>query len=181
MAPFPVDPSGGDGRGCARLGAGGTPALPGSLHPMTSSPQGHKMAEAFWCRLTLKEVHLSSCLFVFIRGSSSLTIGCVSSNDPHRQGGGPARGQTGVSQRVHVGFLRSRPPDTPQRTAGAASPGSAGVPPASCPLSPGSAGVPPAYLFLWPPLSFSAMLQAATLWAGTAAARPKESHGAVPG
>ena len=25
----------------------------------------------------------------------------------------PARGQTGVSQRVHVGFLRSRPPDTP--------------------------------------------------------------------
>ena len=27
----------------------------------------------------------------------------------------PARGQTGVSQRVHVGFLRSRPPDTPHR------------------------------------------------------------------
>ena len=25
-------------------------------------------------------------------------------------GGGPARGQTGVSQRAHVGFLRSRPP-----------------------------------------------------------------------
>ena len=31
MAPFPVDPSGGDGRGCARLGAGGTPALPGGI------------------------------------------------------------------------------------------------------------------------------------------------------
>ena len=30
MAPFPVDPGRGDGRGCARLGAGGTPALPGS-------------------------------------------------------------------------------------------------------------------------------------------------------
>ena len=27
----------------------------------------------------------------------------------------PARGQTGVSQRLHVGFLRSRPPDTPHR------------------------------------------------------------------
>ena len=28
-------------------------------------------------------------------------------------GGGRARGQTGASQRVYVGFLRSRPPDTP--------------------------------------------------------------------
>ena len=36
-------------------------------------------------------------------------------------------------------------------------------------------------LSLWPPLSFSAMLQAATLSAGTTSARPKESHGAVPG
>ena len=67
MALFPVDPSGGDGRGCARLGAGGTPALPGSHHPMTSSHQGPKIAEVFWCRLSLKEVHLSSGLFVFIR------------------------------------------------------------------------------------------------------------------
>ena len=80
MAPFPVDPSAGDGRGWARLGAGGTPALPGShhraggtpalpgsCHPMTSSHQGHKIAEVFWCRLSLKEVHLSSGLFVFIR------------------------------------------------------------------------------------------------------------------
>ena len=67
MAPFPVDASGGDVPGCARLGAGGTPALPGSHHPMTSSHQGHKIAEAFWCRLWLKQVHLSSGLFVFIR------------------------------------------------------------------------------------------------------------------
>ena len=93
MVPFPVDPSGGDGRGCARLGAGGTPALPGShhcaggtpalpgsrhraggtpalpgsLHPMTSSHQGHQIADAFWCRLWLKEVYLSSGLFVSIR------------------------------------------------------------------------------------------------------------------
>ena len=67
MAPFPVDPSGGDGRGCARLCAGGTPALPGSRHPMTSSHQGHQIAEAFWCRLSLKQAHLSSGLFVFIR------------------------------------------------------------------------------------------------------------------
>ncbi len=28
-------------------------------------------------------------------------------------GGGRTRGQTGASQRVYVGFLRSRPPDTP--------------------------------------------------------------------
>ena len=42
-------------------------------------------------------------------------------------------------------------------------------------------GRPARILFLWPPLSFSAMLQAATLWAGTPSARPKESHGAVPG
>ena len=30
-------------------------------------------------------------------------------------GGGTARGQTGVSQRAHVGFLRSRPAPTPHR------------------------------------------------------------------
>ena len=36
---------------------------------MTSSHPGHKIAEAFWRRLWLKEVHLylSSGLFVFIR------------------------------------------------------------------------------------------------------------------
>ena len=34
---------------------------------MTSSLQGHKIAEAFWRRLSLKQVHLSSGLFVFIR------------------------------------------------------------------------------------------------------------------
>ena len=42
-------------------------------------------------------------------------------------------------------------------------------------------GRPARILSLWPPLSISAMLQPPTLWAGTAAARPKESHGAVPG
>ena len=42
-------------------------------------------------------------------------------------------------------------------------------------------GRPARTLSLWPPLSFSAVLQAATLWAGTASARPKQSHGAVPG
>ena len=34
---------------------------------MTSSHQEHKIAEAFWCCLSLKEIHLSSGLFVFIR------------------------------------------------------------------------------------------------------------------
>ena len=38
-APLPVEPGGGDGRGCANNCAGGTPALPGGLHPLTSSHQ----------------------------------------------------------------------------------------------------------------------------------------------
>ena len=93
MRPFRVDPSGGDGRGCARLWAGGTPALPGGLHPMTSSHPGHKIAEAYWCRLWLKEVHLSSGLFVSIRGSSSSTISRFSSNDPHGRAGARLAGK----------------------------------------------------------------------------------------
>ena len=39
LAPLWVDPGTADGRGCARTCAGGTPALPGGLHPMTSSQQ----------------------------------------------------------------------------------------------------------------------------------------------
>ena len=66
-APLPVDSGGGDGRSCGRICAGGTPALPGGLPPMTGSHQRDKSAEAFWRQLSLKEVHLSSCLFVFIR------------------------------------------------------------------------------------------------------------------
>ena len=37
LAPLPLEPGGGDSRGCARPCAGGTPALPGGLHPPTSS------------------------------------------------------------------------------------------------------------------------------------------------
>ena len=62
-----------------RICAGGTPALPGGLPPMTGSHQRDKSAEAFWRPLSLKEVHQSWCLFVFIGGSSSLTNGCFSS------------------------------------------------------------------------------------------------------
>ena len=54
---------------------------------MTGSHQRDKSAEAFWRQLLLKEVHQSSCLFVFIRGSSSLSIGRFSSNDPHGRAG----------------------------------------------------------------------------------------------
>ena len=61
-APLPVDSGGGDRRGCGRLCAGGTPALPGGLPPMTGSHQRDKSAEAFWRQLSLKQVHLSSCL-----------------------------------------------------------------------------------------------------------------------
>ena len=78
-APLPVDSGGGDGRSCERICAGGTPALPGGLPPMTWSHQRDKSAEAFWRQLSLKEVHQSWCLFVFIGGSSSLTNGCFPS------------------------------------------------------------------------------------------------------
>ena len=45
----------------------GRPRSQEAHHPMTSSHQGYKSAEAFWRRLSFKEVHLSSGLFVFIR------------------------------------------------------------------------------------------------------------------
>ena len=61
-APLPVDSDGGDGRSCGRICAGGTPALPGGLPPMTGSHQRDKSAQAFWRQLSLKEVHQSSCL-----------------------------------------------------------------------------------------------------------------------
>ena len=57
LAPLPVDPGEGDGRGCGKTCAGGTPALPGGLYSTTSSNQRRSI------RL--------QCLFVFIRGSSS--------------------------------------------------------------------------------------------------------------
>ena len=60
QAPLPVDSGGGDGRSCGRICAGGTPALPGGLPPMTGSHQRDKSAEAFWRQLSLKEVHQSS-------------------------------------------------------------------------------------------------------------------------
>ncbi len=59
-----------------KKGAGGTPALPGGLPPMTESHQGGKIAGVFRNRLSLKAVHLYSCLFVFIRGSSFSTATC---------------------------------------------------------------------------------------------------------
>ena len=34
---------------------------------MTSSHKGHEIAETFGCRLSLKQVRLSACLFVLIR------------------------------------------------------------------------------------------------------------------
>ena len=59
------------------------------------------------------------------------------------------------------------PAGDPRRTIGTTPPGSAGVPPACC--------------CLWWSLSFPATLQPATLPAGTAWARPKQSPGAVAG
>ena len=78
MALLPVDPRGGVGRRCAGLCAGGTPALPGGLHPMSSSHQGDKVAEALWWRLLLCEVNSVSCAFVVrlhCRGCARLCAG----------------------------------------------------------------------------------------------------------
>ena len=63
-APLPVDSGGGDGRSCGRICAGGTPALPGGLPPMTGSHQRDKIAEGCWRHLSLKEINLSWCSFV---------------------------------------------------------------------------------------------------------------------
>ena len=70
MAPFgAVDPSGGDGRGCAmalvRAGRPRSPLGSPSSHDIVP-PRARTRAEALG-QLVLKEVHLSSCLFVFIR------------------------------------------------------------------------------------------------------------------
>ena len=57
--------------GAGGLVRAGRPRSRGGLHPMMSLHQGDKIAEAFGRRSSLNQVHLSSCLFVFIRGSSS--------------------------------------------------------------------------------------------------------------
>ena len=189
MAPFPVDPSGGDGRGCARLGAGGTPALPWivigsmrtksvlSISAQSSRQSATKSSGALACsrNTPLNTDHKS------LTTSHYLQHPCFTPYElPRHMGGGGARGQTGVSQRVQVGFLRSRPAPTPHRISLRLAARLLRLP-----LKGGviawERGRPARILSLWPPLSFSAMLQAATLWAGTASARPKESHGAVPG
>ena len=85
-APLPVDSGGGDGRSCGRICAGGTPALPGGLLPMTWSHQRDKSAEAFWRQLSLKEVHQSSCLTCLTLMNTE-TKPVSLSNDPPRRGG----------------------------------------------------------------------------------------------
>ena len=64
---------------------------------------------------------------------------------------------------MHVGFLRSRPADTPRE----------GIA--------WERGRPARIRSFWLPLSLSTMLEAATLSAGTASAGPKQSQGAVAG
>ena len=49
-APLPVEPGGGDKRGCARSCAGGTPALPGGLHPLTRWEQRRSIGLCVWSR-----------------------------------------------------------------------------------------------------------------------------------
>ena len=61
---IPVEEMAEAARGLVRAGR---PRSRGGLPPMTGSPQGHQIAEAFWYRLWLKQVHQSFGLFVFIR------------------------------------------------------------------------------------------------------------------
>ena len=140
-APMPVDSGEGGGRSCGRICAGGTPAFPGGHPPMTGSHQrDQNCPKSFWRQFSLQQVHpvldVSSCILrVHSMVPSSLTIGRFSMDlIQSRQGGRPARRQTGVSQRGQAGFQRSRPPDTPHLTIGTTPPGSAGVPPACCPF-----------------------------------------------
>ena len=57
LAPLPVEPGGGNDQGCGKTCAGGTPALPGRLHPLTSShgpePSRALSASAFACGAAL--------------------------------------------------------------------------------------------------------------------------------
>ena len=78
-AQFPCDAAAGrsGSRRWARLCqccAGGTPALPGGVPPMTPGYQGHHIADAFGRRWSLKQVHPYSCSCVSIGGSSSKMI-----------------------------------------------------------------------------------------------------------
>ena len=77
---------------------------------------------------------------------------------PSRGGRGRARGQTGASQRVPVGFQRSRPPDT--------------SPPHHRENTPRERGRPARILSRGLPLSFPAMLQPAILRIGPSEAEP---------
>ena len=75
--------------GCGRICAGGTPALPGGLPPMTGSHQRDKSAEAFWRQLSLKGPSVGT-------DERKLEGGChhgnrgpigVAWNDPHGRAG----------------------------------------------------------------------------------------------
>ena len=122
--------------------------------------------------LVVKEVfclRVSSCSFVFIRGSSSLTIGRCSSNDPHgvagpgsRANGSFPKGARRLSEKSPARHFPTAPPAS-------ASPGSAGVPPASwsvpfsaMPCSLSSPHFSPGGVIMAPPwiFPFSAVLRA---------------------
>ena len=76
-APLPVDSGGGDGLREDLCGRDARAPGWASSHDRVT-PTGQK-CRGFWRQLSLKEVHQSSCLFVFIGGSSSLTDGCFPS------------------------------------------------------------------------------------------------------
>ena len=63
-APLPVDSGGGGGRSCGRICAGGTPALPGGLPPMTGSHQRDKSDRSILAPLAAEG---SPSVFVSIR------------------------------------------------------------------------------------------------------------------
>ena len=96
MAPFRLIQVGEMAEAVPGFVRAGRPRSQEACHPMTSSHQGHQIAEAFWRRLWLKQLHLSSGLFVYYSCPFVVrlhqTIGCFSSNDPYgRAGATPGR------------------------------------------------------------------------------------------
>ena len=80
-APLPVDSGGGDGRSCGRICAGGTPALPGGLSPMTGSHQRDKSD-----RSILAPVVVEGGPSVLVTETKPVSL---SYDPPRRRGRGP--------------------------------------------------------------------------------------------
>ena len=76
--PLPVEPGGEDGRGCARICAGGTPALPGGLHSVTSSQPRRSIGncDCFWLVFNNRWQYLPRMIRTAVRGPATRELLC---------------------------------------------------------------------------------------------------------